>query len=119
MNTKTLLFPILCLLFSFAAIAQTDSSTTEQYCQLVVTPRILSNKVSIDIDYGDEKSFFKDARLKTTDGKIKTFNTIIDAMNYMGSAGWVFISAYPVHMANTEIFHFAFKKQFSKPIPRN
>lgn len=102
------------LLYATCIHAQRDTSKVEQYCQLMVTQRILSNKVTIDIDYGEEKSYWKDSRLTGSDGKFKKFNTIIDAMNYMGQAGWVFISAYPVHIGSTEIFHFAFKKQFAK-----
>lgn len=92
--------------------AQTDTSKVEQYCQVLATPRLLSNKVTIDIDFGDEKGFWQDNRLKTDGGKIKKFNTIVDAMNYMGREGWIFINAYPVRTGQTEIFHFAFKKQF-------
>jgi len=98
----------------FASKAQTDTSRIEQYCQVIATPRLLSNKVTIDIDFGDEKKFWVDERLRTTEGKLKKFNTIIDALNYMGREGWTFINAYPVHMANTEIFHFAFKKLFTR-----
>ena len=102
------------LLCSIVSAAQTDTCKVEQYCQLIATQKILSNKVSIDIDFGEEKSFWRDTRLKTDDGKIKKFNTIIDAMNYMGKYGWIFISAYPVHTGDTERFHFAFKKQVAK-----
>ncbi len=102
------------LLSSIISIAQTDSSKVEQYCQVIATPRLLSNKVTIDIDFGEEKSFWRDTRLKTDAGKIKKFNTIIDAINYMGREGWTFINAFPVRMGETEIYHFAFKKQFSR-----
>lgn len=102
------------LISTMIASAQIDNSKVEQYCQVIATPRLLSNKVTIDIDFGDEKSFWRDTRLKTEGGKLKKFNTIIDAMNYMGSEGWIFINAYPVRMADTEIYHFAFKKQFVK-----
>jgi hypothetical protein len=104
-----------CIIFSsLCAQAQADSSKIEQYCQVVATPRLLSNKVTIDIDFGDEKSYWRDTRLKTLEGKVQKFNTIIDVLNFMGREGWVFINAYPVHQANTEIFHFAFKKVFRK-----
>jgi hypothetical protein len=111
---KKVLIITIVLLNSIALKAQTDSSKVEQYCQIIAKPRLLSNKVTIDIDYGDEKSFWRDNRLKTDDGKLKKFNTIIDAMNYMGKEGWIFINAYPVRMGDTEIYHFAFKKQFMK-----
>jgi hypothetical protein len=102
------------LLSTIVSNAQTDSSKVEQYCQLIATQRILSNKVTIDIDFGEEQSFWLDNRLKTYDGKIKKFNTIIDAMNYMGKDGWIFINAYPVRIGDSERYHFAFKKQFTK-----
>ncbi len=102
------------LLSSIVSIAQTDTSKVEQYCQVIATPRLLSNKVTIDIDFGEEKNFWRDTRLKTDGGKVKKFNTVIDAINYMGREGWIFINAFPVRMGETEIYHFAFKKQFSK-----
>ena len=102
------------LLFSsLVSNAQADTSKVEQYCQVIASPRLLSNKVTIDIDFGEEKSFWRDTRLKTDAGKLKKFNTVIDALNYMGKAGWIFINAYPVRMGETEIYHFAFKKQFA------
>jgi len=102
------------LLATFASFAQTDTSKVEQYCQVIATPRLLSNKVTIDIDFGEEKSYWKDERLKTYDGKLKKFNTIIDALNFMGKEGWLFINVYPVNMGNTQIYHFAFRKLISK-----
>ena len=101
-------------MFSFSLFAQTDTSKIEQYCQVIATPRLLSNKITIDIDFGDEKSFWRDNRLKTYDGRFKKFNTIIDALNFMGKEGWLFINAYPVRINDTEIFHFAFKKLLLK-----
>lgn len=94
--------------------AQTETALVEQYCQVIATPRLLSNKVTIDIDYGNEKSFWRDSRMKTDEGKLKKFYTIIDALNYMGKAGWIFINAYPVRNGTTDIYHFAFKKSFLK-----
>ena len=104
-------------IFLFSALisnAQSDTFKVEQYCQVIATPRLLSNKVTIDIDFGEEKSFWRDTRLKTYDGKFKKFNTVVDALNYMGQGGWIFINAFPVRMGETEIYHFAFKKQFSR-----
>jgi hypothetical protein len=102
------------LLVSLATSAQSDTSLIEQYCQVIATPRLLSNKVTIAIDFGEEKSIWKDSRIKTYDGKLKKFNTVIDALNYMGKDGWTFINAFPVRNGNDEIYHFAFKKLFPK-----
>ena len=111
---KKLLIIAIVLLSTIASNAQRDTSSIEQYCQVIATPRLLSNKVTIDIDYGDEKSFWYDTRLKTDAGRLKKFNTVIDAINYMGKEGWIFMNAYPVRLGETEIYHFAFKKQFQK-----
>src|SRR5690606_12514007 len=102
------------LLSSFVSIAQTEGSEIEQYCQVIATPRLLSNKVTIDIDFGEDKSIWKDTRLKTEAGKIKKFNTIIDALNYMGRDGWLFVNAYPVRVGEMEVYHFAFRKKFHR-----
>ena len=107
---KKVIFLFFALSASFALSAQTDTSKIEQYCQVIATPRFLSNKVTIDIDFGEQKSFWRDERLKTYDGKLKKFNTIIDALNFMGKEGWSFINAYPVRSGSEEIYHFAFRK---------
>ena len=111
---KKVFILVIALSASIAAAAQTDTSKIEQYCQVIATPRLLSNKVTIDIDFGEQKSYWRDERLKTYDGKLKKFNTIIDALNFMGKEGWLFINAYPVTMGTTQIYHFAFKKLIIK-----
>ncbi|MBL7732913.1 MAG: hypothetical protein JNM88_17200, partial [Chitinophagaceae bacterium] len=75
-----------CLLFiSVQAFSQEKKEEkVEQYCEIVATAKMLSNKVTIEVDYGEERSFWKNNRLKDEDGKIKKFNTVIDALNYMG-----------------------------------
>ena len=107
------LFIISLVLFSTpSAFAQVNASKVEQYCQIIATPRLFSNRVTIDIDFGEEKSIWRDNRLTTYDGKLRKFNTVIDALNYMGKDGWIFINAYPVSIGQTVIYHFAFKKEF-------
>lgn len=105
---------VFALMIAAVSYSQTDTLGIEQYCQVVATPRLFSNKVTIDIDFGEEKKYWADNRLREYDGKLKKFNTIIDAMNFMGKEGWVFINAYPVTLANTTIYHFAFKRYFTK-----
>ncbi len=112
---KKITITAIVLVSSIVSMAQADTIKIEQYCQVIATPRLLSNKVTIDIDFGEEKSIWRDTRLRTEAGKIKKFNTVIDAINYMGREGWIFVNAFPVRRGETEVYHFAFKKQF----PRN
>lgn len=111
---KKIITFVFALVAFFSSNAQSDSTKVEQYCQVIATPRFLSNKVTIDIDFGEQKSFWRDNRLKEYDGKLRKFNTIIDALNFMGKEGWLFINAYPVKLGETEIYHFAFKKLILK-----
>ena len=111
---KKLVMAAFISLIAYSSNAQTDPTKVEQYCQVIATPRLLSNKVTIDIDFGEEKHIWNDTRIRTEVGKLRKFNTIIDAMNYMGRSGWTFINAFPVKMGNSEIYHFAFKKPVEK-----
>ena len=99
------------LSFSAVSYGQSPKTTVEQYCQVIATPKLLSNKVTIEIDFGEERSVWKDNRLRTYNGRLKKFDTIIDALNFMGKEGWSFINAYPVTFGTNVVYHFAFKKE--------
>ena len=107
---------IIALIFSsFQSFAQKDTSKVEQYAEIVATPRMFSTKVTIDIDYGEERSIWRDNRLKEDNGKLKKFNTTIDALNYMGKDGWTLVNAFPVMSGtNSQVYHYVFKKAFPR-----
>jgi len=107
------------LLFtSINAIAQVDTTWVEQYCRLEATPRVLSTKVVIDVDFGESRKFWDDNRLRDEEtGKLKKFNSIVDALNYMGSQGWVLVNAFPVNIAtpnSNPVYHYYFKKLYKR-----
>ena len=107
-------FGLILLCISFTGYSQ-DTTQVEQYCEVVATGRILSNKVTIDIDYGEERSIWKDHRLKEEDGKLKKFNSIVDAINYLGKNGWKLVNAFPISNTNGPmVYHYVFKKNFLK-----
>ncbi|MEO6949368.1 MAG: hypothetical protein ABI123_07060 [Ginsengibacter sp.] len=106
---------LILFLTSFNSSFSQDTTKVEQYCEVVATGRLLSNKVTIDIDYGQETNFWKDNRLKEEGGKIRKFNSVIDAINYLGKDGWKLVSAFPVTDSNgAKIYHYVFKKEFLK-----
>jgi hypothetical protein len=104
---------IFLFVFGFSAVSfgQSAKTTVEQYCQVIATPKLFSNKVTIEVDFGEERSVWKDNRLRTYNGRLKKFDTIIDALNFMGREGWSFVNAYPVTTGTGVIYHFAFKKE--------
>ncbi len=113
----TLLFLSALLICSTSAIAQSDTSKVEQYCELVAQGRLFSNKVTIDINFGEERKFFSgDKRLRDEiTGKVKKFNSVTDALNYLGLQGWTLINAFPISTSSgPQVYHFYFKKLFDK-----
>jgi hypothetical protein len=56
---------------SFKSFSQSDTTRVEQYCEVIATPRFLSNKVTLEVNFGEEKGFWKDNRLKSDEGKFK------------------------------------------------
>lgn len=106
---------ILVLLFSVFRAGAQDSTRVEQYCRLITFNKLLSARVNIDVDFGDERKFFRDNRLRDeVSGRLKKFNTVVDALNYMGGQGWTLVNAFPVYDGTNSTFHYYFKKYFSR-----
>jgi len=112
---KLLLIAILVCGLSFQNFAQQDTTKVEQYCRLIAFNKMLSSKVNIDVDYGEVRKYFQDSRMRDEEtGKLKKFNTVVDALNYMGSQGWIMVNAFPVQEGNSFTYQYYFKKLFSK-----
>ena len=83
------------------------------YCELVGTQKLLTGKVSVSVDFG-QQSYFKDNRLVDENGQVMTFNSMVDAMNYMSTLGWEFEQAYIVTLGagNTasNVYHWLLSK---------
>ncbi len=77
-------------------VLDTAAVQKEVYAQIRIRPRFLSNKVSIRLDYGQERNFWGgDTRIRDEhSGKVKKFNSAVDALNYMSGQGWEFVFAY-------------------------
>jgi len=110
------LFFLFLLTVSISSYSQ-DTTKVEQYAEVVATQRLLSNKVAINVDYGEERKFWKDNRVKDDEGRVKKFNTIVDALNYMGRQNWRLVSTFLVTSANNTLpleYHYLFKREFLK-----
>jgi hypothetical protein len=100
------------MLFAFVSNAQTEK--VEQYCEVVGMARPFSTKVNITIDYGEAKSVWKDNRVKNEDGSVKKFNSMIDALNFLGTDGWKLVNAFLITTGGQDVYHYVFKKEFDK-----
>jgi hypothetical protein len=71
-----------------------------------------ASKVSITVDFGEERSLWSDPRLRDEQtGKVKIFNSMIDALNYMGKDGWEFVQAYVAVNGGQNVYHWLLKKK--------
>ena len=76
---------------------------------------MLSNKVAVDIDYGEERKRLKENYVKEENGKSKKFNTVIDALYYLGKNDWHLVNAFPFTTKSGPIdYHYVFKKKVLK-----
>lgn len=89
----------------------TEVSRTEEYCTVLATSNLLGTKVSITIDKGQEVKLFKNTgAVRDDEGKLKKFNTVIDALNYMNEDGWIFVDAYVVTVGQQNVYHYMMKR---------
>lgn len=112
------------LLFFYSADAQVfvenvNINELEEvvYCQVVATGKLFSNKVKINIDYGQHSKFLgkKNSTVNGPDGKAIKFNSLFAAINFMANNGWKFVHAYAVTLQNgmggaSNVYHYTFER---------
>lgn len=100
------------LLCSISAMGQ-----TKVYCELLGTAKLLSNKVTISVDFGQENKFFSNQTLVDEAGHPLVFNSMVDAMNKMAELGWEFEQAYVVTIGGgttaSNVYHWLLSKYIS------
>jgi len=94
---------------------QDESVPKFVYCEIVGVARFLNpNKVTVQLDFGEEMKAWTDNRIRDPKtGKPIVFNSMVDALNYMGERGWEFVQAYAVTTSNQNVYHYLLKKPFT------
>lgn len=107
---KKMFFLLLYLVF----IAGVKAQKIEQFSEMTAQPKLFSRKVTID--NGEERKWisFKDTRVKDDFGKVKSFNSIVDALNFLGRSGWKLVNAFLVTEGSQLVYHYVLKKEFDK-----
>ena len=84
-----------------------------QYIQIVGTSKLLTTNVTINIDFGQENRIFnrRDTQIKGADGKLLSFNSMIDALNFMSANGYEFVQAYTVTSGSQNVYHYLMRKR--------
>jgi hypothetical protein len=86
---------------------------TEEYCMILATQKFLSTKVTISIDFGQARKFYGDNRYKDEEGRVQTFNSVIDVLNYQNSQGWEFVNAYCITVGQQNVYHYVMKRKIT------
>lgn len=89
-----------------------DAPPKYEYAELVGTQKLLSTKVMVQVDFGQERSFWKGTEYMRDEatGKLANFNSMVDAMNYMATQGWTFEQAYVVSIGNQNVYHWLMRR---------
>lgn len=107
---KKIILMMLYAAFCLSMSAQERGSEPHRvYCELVGYEKFLSKKCKVEVDFGQNP--YEDKRIAGEDGKSLTFNSMVDAMNYMGRFGWEFKQAYVVSISGQNIYHWLLSKK--------
>ena len=102
------------LIVSSVSIGQTVNDVNikdigVKYCQLSAVQKVLSPKVIIGIDYGQERKMFEPVVVKDKQGKNMKFSSVIDALNFMNKYGWELHSTMLLTIGNTSVYTYVLK----------
>lgn len=82
-----------------------------EYARIVGTEVWLSNKVTIEIEFGQRRSVFESALVTDINGKPLKFYSMIGALNFMHKNGFEFITAYALTENNQHVYHYLLQKR--------
>ena len=114
---KCLFLMLMFISISMGVVAQKPYKV---FCELLGTGKLFSNKVTVTVDFGQETSFWfgsSNQYLVDDNGKAIKFNSMVDAMNYMGKRGWVFEQAYVVTTNQQNVYHWLLSKEVTQDEP--
>lgn len=112
---KKAIFLLIVSLSVFVSFAQ-DNQPQRVYCELLGNSGMFSSKCKVTVDFGQNTSFWKgtkDQQLVDENGKDIKFNSMVDAMNFMGKLGWKFVQAYAITIGNNNVYHWLLYKDIN------
>ena len=105
---RKIVFLLMLMLSNFAYSQKNEMHRV--YCELLGSSKFLSTKVTVSIDFGQDGNMWE-SKLVDEKGKAMKFNSMVDAMNYMGRLGWKFEQAYVVTVGQQNVYHWLLSKE--------
>lgn len=100
---------LILIILIFLSVASYAQDGHYIYCEIVGTQKMLSKKISIEVDFGQMAKLTKSQRLVDEEGQPIIFNSMVDAMNFFGAKGWEFVQAYAVTIQGQNVYHWLLK----------
>jgi len=92
-----------------------ENEKIEIFCDLVSTRKFLGTDEIITVNYGSRDSIWKNEKMfSIMPSDLKKYNSVIDALNYMGSEGWREISSHSSSQNSYIVKHYILKKEINK-----
>ena len=87
-------------------------SLNVEYVQINGETKPFSNKVTVELDFGQSTSWWKGTNIKITDskGKAVVLNSMIDALNFMIGNGYEYINSFyqSTNIVSGTVYFYAF-----------
>ena len=92
-----------------------NSIDSIKYCEIVgVDVGLFKKNLVVAVDYGQKTRWSDDTSIKGADGNRVSFNSMVDALNFMHATGWEFITTYTISVSSGgAVYHFLLKKKES------
>ena len=83
------------------------------YLEIVGTAKIFSRKNVVSVDYGQKVDWDTDTRVEDDNGKVISFNSMMDAVNRFSGWGWELMFAYDVStgQGGGTVYHYVMKRK--------
>lgn len=114
------LFLLMAIAMMTIGMAKAQEIKGKVYCELVGTQKFFSSQVTVDVDFGQaRKAFVSQSLVDEKTGKKISFNSMVDAMNFMGTLGWEFENAYAITMGSQNVYHWLLSKYITDDVNIN
>ena len=101
------------MIFTLSVKSQSIENKRPVYCDMMAYSFWGIGKIRIILDMGDRKAGQEFETICENNGKQKKFNTMMEALNYMGERGWKVIGTYYLESFKTPVIHYLLEKWIS------
>ena len=114
-------FTVFCLFAILPIFSQTVNDVPIKdidikYIEIVGSPRSMSSKMNIEIEFGQKGNLIgsQNTKIKDENGERVLFNSMIDALNFMDENGYKYLDSYVTTFNKIHTYHYILIKKEDK-----